>query len=104
MHHLIELLKQRRLSRGWTCAHVSTLLGVSHQSISAWERGFRVPSFEDLVRWADVLGVGVSLRIVGEAESPSEEVAALVRQLDSRTQALVLAQVRAALEVQERLR
>jgi transcriptional regulator with XRE-family HTH domain len=53
---LPELLRARgRL--GLSRKDVASKIGVGYASFSSWERGDRLPSFADAVRWADAVDV-----------------------------------------------
>jgi transcriptional regulator with XRE-family HTH domain len=37
-------------------------IGVSNTEVCCWERGFRVPTFFNLICWAEALGVEIDIR------------------------------------------
>lgn len=47
-------LKELRKSRGLTQEELGNLLGVAKSSISMYERDFRRPSYEVLIRYVDI--------------------------------------------------
>jgi len=50
-------LRARRQARGMTQAKLGEAVGLSHATISRWERGHAVPADRHKVRLAQVLGV-----------------------------------------------
>lgn len=52
-----ETIRAFRESEEWTLKEVATRLGISHQMLSAYERGERLPNIETTLRIADALGM-----------------------------------------------
>lgn len=77
---------------------VAELVGVSHQTISAWERGYRAPGLDDIERWTAALGVGVAVIVVEDSppRSPAQEAAEILASMTPEMQEMLLAQIRAA--------
>lgn len=97
MSDVMKELRGIREQRKLTVRQLAAMVGVSHQTISAWERGFRAPGVDDLHRWTSALGVSLSMKIVTQnpPQTPSEEAAELMAGLDPDFQEMLLAQVRA---------
>lgn len=60
-HPLARQLRNQRLEAGLTQTDVARLVGVTTGSISGYENGQRDPSLAVLTRWADALGLKVTL-------------------------------------------
>ena len=58
-----------RKSRKLTLAQLSAVLGVTNQSISAWEKGKTVPSFDVLLALADYFQVPLDYLVGREVDS-----------------------------------
>lgn len=86
-------LTAARRSAGLSVEHLATTLGVSPDTIGAWERGEQSPRGHWLSKLAGILGVGLSWLVVGlgddptpyddQDESPAEMIAAVRRRLDA---------------------
>ncbi len=59
-------LAAARKRAGLTQHHVAARVGTTRQTVTGWEDGTRVPSAENMCRWAHALGV--ELRIVQPSE------------------------------------
>lgn len=95
MRAVVDELKSRRLQRGWSTLEVGRRLGVSQQTVSAWERLFRHPAWDDMVRWAALFDVTLEVRVLGDPGSEIGKVAELMMNMDAETQRIVAAQVAA---------
>jgi transcriptional regulator with XRE-family HTH domain len=62
-HPIIAALLTRRITLGLRQIDIATALGVSNKTISFWENGAKKPSFDNLVAWADFLGVDLALSV-----------------------------------------
>ena len=96
MKDVLGSLKAARKARGWSTTYVGQQLGLSQQAISSWERGAREPTWADLQRWADLLGLRVAVHAEpadGEARPDLDELVELVRQLDPDAAKFLLLQV-----------
>ncbi len=62
IHPTIITLRQVRKSRNMQQQELAIRIGVSNTEVCCWERGFRVPSFFNLICWADALGVVIEIR------------------------------------------
>jgi ribosome-binding protein aMBF1 (putative translation factor) len=58
---LISRLKDRRECRGWSQHALADVMNTSQSCISAWENGKTEPCLTNLIRWANALGLYVSL-------------------------------------------
>ena len=54
-----QRLKELRLKKGLTQQQIADEIGVNRGSYSNWEKGKREPSFENLVKLADLLDVSL---------------------------------------------
>lgn len=54
-----ERLKELRLEKGLTQIELANMLGISQKSYSHWETQKTEPSFENLVKLADLLDVSL---------------------------------------------
>lgn len=52
-----ERIKEQRKGKGWTQKHLATLVNVSPQVISNWERDYTSPDHDDIARLSEVLEV-----------------------------------------------
>lgn len=52
-----ELLRNYRRSQGWTQSRLAKTFGFSPETISAWERGKRVPNSQEIPHLADLLSM-----------------------------------------------
>ena len=83
-------IKAARERKGWTQAHLATLMDVTHKTVGNWERGETVPQ-NRLGRLEEVLGPGIDPDApqpvrVSHGVSPSEEITVLVAHLDQLSQ------------------
>lgn len=53
---LPEILRATRGAAGLSARAMALQIGVSHGTISAWERGISEPSVSQFMRWAEVTG------------------------------------------------
>ena len=53
---LPEILRATRGAAGLSARAIAPLIGVSHGTISTWERGITEPSVSQFLRWAKVTG------------------------------------------------
>lgn len=53
-------LKEAREKKGWTQEYMAKLLGITNGTLSGYERDYRKPSIEMLIKIAKVLGVDIS--------------------------------------------
>lgn len=51
-----ELLRATRGAAGYSARGIAPLIGVSHGTVSNWERGVAEPSLSQFLRWAEVTG------------------------------------------------
>ena len=54
-----ERLKELRLKKGLTQTELGEKVGVKQNSFTNWENGKREPSFENLIKLADLLEVSL---------------------------------------------
>lgn len=54
-----QRLKELRLKKGLTQQQIADEIGVNRGSYSNWEKGKREPSYENLVKLADLLEVSL---------------------------------------------
>lgn len=54
-----QRLKELRLEKGLTQQQIADEIGVNRGSYSNWEKGKREPSFENLIKLADLLEVSL---------------------------------------------
>lgn len=54
-----ERLKQLRLKKGLTQTELGEKVGVKQNTFTNWENGKREPSFENLIKLADLLEVSL---------------------------------------------
>lgn len=54
-----ERLKELRKEKGYTQQQIADEIGVNRGSYSNWEKGKREPSFENLIKLADLLEVSL---------------------------------------------
>ncbi len=59
---VIMRLAWKRKLVGLTKRELSLRMGYHESTVYHWERGFRVPSFFNLICWADALGVEIEIR------------------------------------------
>ena len=59
MEKFHEKLKELRLQHGLTQAQLGEKVGVKQNTFTNWENGKREPSFENLVKLADLLEVSL---------------------------------------------
>ncbi|MDU3459954.1 MAG: helix-turn-helix transcriptional regulator [Streptococcus oralis] len=59
MEKFHEKLKMLRKKEGFTQQQIADEIGVNRGSYSNWEKGKREPSFENLVKLADLLEVSL---------------------------------------------
>lgn len=85
-------LKKERESNGWTQEQFAELLGVSNGTVSGYERNYREPDFDTLIKIAKQLNVSIDYLLgysdirnpyIKTAGSPDEsnELAARIAQL-----------------------
>ncbi len=60
------LLREARLARGWTLRQLADATGISLGAISLIERNQRMPSIENVYKFAKALGVSPSTLVAGE--------------------------------------
>lgn len=58
---LIDDLKMRRQTLGWTVKEVGDRCGIDEKSLSEWERGMVSPRLDAVQHWAAALGFSLSL-------------------------------------------
>ncbi|MBA7520419.1 hypothetical protein ES705_12515 [subsurface metagenome] len=63
LKELVETLKKRRKLLGVTQAHLAELSGVGLRTLKTLERGKSNPTFETLVKLAEVLGMELKLEV-----------------------------------------
>lgn len=51
-----ELLRATRGAAGYSARGIAPLIGVSHGTVSNWEKGVAEPSLSQFLRWAEVTG------------------------------------------------
>lgn len=61
IHPTIVSLRKVRKSRNIQQQELALRIGVSNTEVCCWERGFRVPTFFNLVCWAEALGVEITI-------------------------------------------
>jgi transcriptional regulator with XRE-family HTH domain len=66
-------LRKYRLEKNWTQYDFGLRVGYSESSISAWERGYRFPDLETLIRLADELDVHI-VQLLEGIEDPSSRI------------------------------
>lgn len=65
---LADRLRTRRLALGWSQTYLAAVLGTSQSSICQWERGGIDVQTSSLARWAEALGLRLSLTVEDEWE------------------------------------
>lgn len=61
MHDALgEAIRTARVARGWSQSELARRLGVHQATANGWENGRRTPSYEDVRRLEDLLGVRFS--------------------------------------------
>jgi transcriptional regulator with XRE-family HTH domain len=79
-----QRLKQLRTDKHWTQAQVAKKIGVTASMVSSYETDIRLPSYEVMIRIADIFGVTVDYLLGREGTRNldisrlSSEAAALV--------------------------
>ena len=68
-----EKLKARRKELKMTQKDIADQLGISYQAYSAWERGVKKPTQDNLVKIAQILNVSVDY-LLGNSEEKVEEL------------------------------
>ncbi len=68
-----KTIRQLRQERGWTQAELAERLGVSRDSISAWERGLTSPRFRTVLRLAQLFRVSITDIAFGPAGQEPQE-------------------------------
>ncbi|RKQ70146.1 helix-turn-helix transcriptional regulator [Oceanibaculum indicum] len=58
------MLRRAREQRRQTTGDIAPLIGVSRQAVDSWEAGLCSPTFDNLLRWAYVLGCEVRIASV----------------------------------------
>lgn len=53
------VLKQLRIEKGISQRRLGEIMGVSNQTVSTWETGFREPDFNTLIKIAEYFNVSV---------------------------------------------
>lgn len=53
---LPEILRATRGAAGYSARALGALVGVSHGTVSAWERGLTEPTVSQFLAWADATG------------------------------------------------
>lgn len=66
-------LKELRKERGYTQKELAEKIGVDTSSISKYEKGVAVPSFDVVKKTAKVLGVSIDSLFDNEMEADDEE-------------------------------
>ncbi|AYD86269.1 transcriptional repressor [Microbacterium phage Efeko] len=51
-----DVLRATRGAAGYSARGIAPLIGVSHGTVSSWERGMGEPSISQFIRWAEVTG------------------------------------------------
>jgi transcriptional regulator with XRE-family HTH domain len=67
-HPLVTALHRARRERRWSYAGLARRIGVSYESVRAWESGEQCPSLYHLSLWVDALDLEMRLVPVGEGE------------------------------------
>jgi transcriptional regulator with XRE-family HTH domain len=63
-----ERIKQARGERGWSQAELARRVSVTQPSVAEWESGRKAPSMKNLMRLAQLLGVGFEWLSTGRGE------------------------------------
>lgn len=63
-------LKKKRKEHGLSAKSLAEKLGITHQSVSSWERGESMPSTGKLEKLAEILGTTVSMLMDVEETQP----------------------------------
>lgn len=58
---IVHRLIMARIARGWPRRELADALGMSYETIRAYEIGRRIPPADRLEDWADVLGLELTL-------------------------------------------
>lgn len=58
---LIDLLRQRRLTKGLTTRDVATRIGTQPRYVSQWERKSQLPQLSKLLAWFEALELELAL-------------------------------------------
>lgn len=59
-------IKELRLARGITQAHIARTLGVTQQTVSKWEKGVTYPDIDEAYKLAKVLFVSITTDLYEE--------------------------------------
>lgn len=54
-----EIIKERRVAKGWTQVQFAETIGIKSTQVWNWESGFRIPNAENRVKIAEALGFDV---------------------------------------------
>lgn len=79
-----QRLKQLRNNKHWTQAQVAKRIGVTASMVSSYETDIRFPSYEVMIRIADIFGVTVDY-LLGREDARYLDIS----QLDNEEAALV---------------
>ena len=79
-----QRLKQLRNDKHWTQAQVAKRIGVTASMVSSYETDIRLPSYEVMIRIADIFGVTVDY-LLGREDTRYLDIS----QLDNEEAALV---------------
>lgn len=63
-----ERIKRARQERGWSQVELARRMTVTQPSVAEWESGRKAPSMKNLVRLAELLGVGFEWLSTGRGE------------------------------------
>jgi len=83
-------IKELRMKNKYTQVELAKRIGVTKSSVSAYETDERIPSYEVLIKMANIFGVSVDSILLGKAESSldtrglSEEQINILRSLISQ--------------------
>ena len=60
-HHLAHTLRAERKRQGRTQKDVAELAHTTQATVARWENGEREPYLSNTIRWADALGLDITL-------------------------------------------
>lgn len=63
-----QKIKDLRMKNKYTQLEFAEKLGVTKSSVSAYENDSRTPSYEVLIKMADIFGVSIDSILLGEAD------------------------------------
>lgn len=102
---IAQQIKLLRAKMGWTQEQLADKMGVSKQSVSNWETGFKVPRMGELQKLSDIFKVNIGYITDGEVKFPNFElrIATIINKLDDSHKDKVLSYAERQLEEQNNI-